>query len=135
MSPDWHFNELLRVARSQPEQQRLLFVFASAELPEDATPEQRRNFRSGNGGALAPRMCVDKAATELQGFAALAEEARQVGPPWSVMFAASLGGEDGRAPDSARIDLALETMVQAIREGRIAGYAAYGPTGAPLQIS
>ena len=40
----------------------LLFVFAGAELPDDATPEQRQRFAEGAGGALVPLMCVDKVA-------------------------------------------------------------------------
>ena len=50
------FDDLLRAARSQPEPQRLLFVFAGAELPEDCTPEQRARFEAGQGGALTPMM-------------------------------------------------------------------------------
>ena len=38
------FDDLLQAARSQPEPQRLLFVFAGVELPDDATPEQRTRF-------------------------------------------------------------------------------------------
>ena len=29
-----HFDDLLRIARAQPEPQRLLLVFASADLPD-----------------------------------------------------------------------------------------------------
>jgi len=36
-----NFDGLVRAARAQPEPQRLLFVFANAEMPEDGTPEQR----------------------------------------------------------------------------------------------
>ena len=48
-----NFDDLLRAARAQPQPQRLLFVFAGAELPDDSTPEQRAAFESGEGGALA----------------------------------------------------------------------------------
>src|SRR5690606_2294017 len=54
------FSGLLRAARTQAEPQRLLLVFASAELPADATPEERLRFERGEGGALAPALCVDK---------------------------------------------------------------------------
>jgi hypothetical protein len=62
------FDDLLRAAREQPEPQRLLFVFAGAELPEDSTPEQRRRFAAGAGGALIPLMYVDKTPEELGTF-------------------------------------------------------------------
>jgi len=129
-----HFRQLLAAAAAQPEPQRLLFVFAVAELPDSATPEQRERFQSGRGGALAPLMCVDKAPGDVTDFAGLVSEAGRAGPPWSVVFAASLSGQGGRPPDKARIDLALETMVEAVRDDRISGFAAYGSQGEFLEI-
>ncbi len=47
------FDDLLAAARAQPQPQRLLFVFAAIELPDDATPpsapafEQRPGRRAG----------------------------------------------------------------------------------------
>jgi len=129
-----HFSQLLAAAAAEPEPQRLLFVFAAAELPDRPTPEQEARFRAGRGGALGPLMCVDKAPRDLPDFKALVSEAERAGPPWSVVFAASLSGQAGRPPDKARIDLALETMVEAVRDGRISGFAAYGPDGDFLEI-
>lgn len=106
-----HFRQLLAAAAAQSEPQRLLFVFAAAELPDNATPEQRKRFQSGRGGALASLMCVDRAPTEIADFPALAAEAERAGPPWSVVIAASLSGQAGRPSDKARIDLALETVL------------------------
>ncbi len=134
MNPNQHFRQLLVAAAAEPEPQRLLFVFAAAELPDRATPEQEARFRAGRGGALGPLMCVDKAPQDLPDFKALVSEAERAGPPWSVVFAASLPGQEGRPPDKARIDLALETMVEAVRDGRISGFAAYGPDGDFLEI-
>ncbi|WP_332660574.1 ribonucleotide reductase subunit alpha [Brevundimonas sp.] len=134
MTDNSHFRQLLAAAAAQPEPQRLLFVFAFAELPDRATPEQQERFRSGRGGALAPLMCVDKAPRDIPDFQALVSESERAGPPWSVVFAASLSGQAGRPPDKARIDLALETMVEAVRDGRIAGFAAYGPRGEFLEV-
>src|SRR6185312_6055623 len=95
------FDELLQAARAQPEPQRLLLVFAAAELPEDASAEERRRFEAGEGGALAPRMCVDKTPAELSGFAALLNEARAFGDDWVVVFAAALSGRGSIEPSSA----------------------------------
>src|SRR5688572_26920673 len=94
------FDELVRAAREQPEPQRLLFVFAGAELPGDSTPEQRARYEAGQGGALAPLMTVDKAPEELDTFAALVEESRQFGHDWVIVFVASLSGRGGRPPTS-----------------------------------
>ena len=52
------FDDLLRAARSHRERQRLLFVFAGTELPDEATPEQRERFAQGEGGVLVPLMSV-----------------------------------------------------------------------------
>ncbi|MDD3838121.1 MAG: ribonucleotide reductase subunit alpha [Phenylobacterium sp.] len=132
---DDHFRQLLEVAASQPQPHRLLFVFAAAELPDEATEEQRARFQAGLGGALAPLMCVDKAPEELSGFAELAEESRQAGPPWQVVFAAALPGRDGRPPGKAEIDGALQAMIDAIRIGGVGRFAAYDAEGQPLQVA
>lgn len=52
MNDNSHFRQLLAAAAAQPEPQRLLFVFAFAELPDHATPEQRERFRSGRTAPL-----------------------------------------------------------------------------------
>ena len=101
------FDDLLHAARAQPEPQRLLFVFAAAELPDDATPAQRARFAAGQGGALVPLMCVDKTPQELPSFSALVEEARQFTAPghdWALVFAAALSGTLNQVPTSASND-------------------------------
>ena len=77
------FDDLLQAARMQPEPQRLLFVFAAVELPDDATPAQRARFEAGQGGALVPLMCVDKRPEEITGpWCSLQRcRARRVRPP------------------------------------------------------
>ena len=81
-----NFDDLLRAAREQPEPQRLLFVFASAVLPDDSTPEQRARFDAGQGGALEPLMSVDKTPEELGTFRRAGGESRQFGPDWAIVF-------------------------------------------------
>lgn len=130
-----HFRQLLIAAAAQPEPQRLLFVFATAELPDNATPEQVERFRRGKGGSLTPQMCVDKAPGDLADFAALVAESRKAGPPWQVVFAASLAGQANQPPTKDRIGQALKTMVEAVRGGGIGGFTAYGPQGGFLEIS
>ena len=86
------FDDLLRAARQQPEPQRLLFVFVGAELPADSSPDQRRRFDAGAGGALIPLMCVDKSPDELGTFSELVEESCSLGLEWTIVFVASLAG-------------------------------------------
>ena len=111
------FDDLLQAARRQPDPQRLLFVFAAAELPEDCTPEQRARFEAGEGGALTPLLCVDKTPEEISAFQALVEESRHFEREWSVVFVAALSRRDGRAPSSDDAQAPLERMVESIKAG------------------
>lgn len=128
------FDDLLAAARQQSEPQRLLFVFASAELPEDSTPEQAARFAAGQGGALTPLMCVDKTPDELSSFAALAEESRQFGQAWALVFVSSLSGQAGRAPSSQDADAPLQRMVEAIKAGTLGQFIPFNVQGEPVQL-
>jgi hypothetical protein len=129
------FEELLRAAREQPQPQRLLFVFASAALPDDCTPDQRARYRDGQGGALVPLMSVDKRPDDLSSFAALVEESRQFGGDWAIVFVASLSGRDGRAPSSADADRSLRNMIESIQAGAIASFMPFNRLGDPVLLS
>lgn len=129
-----HFDLLLQTARQQREPQRLLFVFADAELPDDADEMQRAGFEAGQGGALTPAACVEKSAAELSTFEALVDESRRTGLSWRVMFVAALAGANGQPPSQARIDSALEAMVENVRRGSFSGYMALDPQGLPVQF-
>ena len=87
------FDQLLQIAAAQPEPQQLLFVFATAELPDDAAPAQRERFVNGGGGTLSPVVCVDKGLDELSSFEALVTEARAA--------QGSRGGQDSQAAGAA----------------------------------
>ena len=129
------FDDLLRAAHAQPEPQRLLFVLAAAELPDEATPAQRAQFEAGDGGALVPRMCVDKAPHELDSFAALVREAAQFDQgEWDMVFAAALPGTPQHAPTSTDAEAPLQAMVEAIRAGQISNYIAFNRQGVPVQL-
>ncbi|MCM2252916.1 MAG: ribonucleotide reductase subunit alpha [Ramlibacter sp.] len=130
-----HFERLLQAAASQAEPQRLLFLFAGAELPADATAAQRERFHAGQGGALAPLACVDKSPGDLSSFAALVDESRQACPPWQVVFIAALSGQAGRPPSPSQVDGALHAMVDNLRAGRVGDYLAFGPDGEALSFS
>lgn len=128
------FDDLLVAARAQSQPQRLLFVFAAVELPDDATPAERANFERGQGGALVPQMCVDKAPDELASFADLVKEAAMFGKPWGMVFAAAMSGAAGKALTSADADQPLERMVEAIKQGRLDAYIPFDPQGQTVQI-
>lgn len=68
MNPPSHFEHLLHAAAERPEPQRLLFVFATAELPDDPTPAQRLRFETGEGGTPTKVICVDNGLDELTSF-------------------------------------------------------------------
>ena len=131
---DSHFDQLLKAAASQPEPHRLLFVFAAAELPADATQAQRDRFQAGGGGTLSPLMCVDKAPSDLADFADLVAEAKLAGPPWQIVFAAALSGQGGKPPSQAQVEVALQSMVDAIHVGGVGRYAAFDLNGDPIQF-
>ena len=129
------FDDLLQAARAQPEPQRLLFVFAGVELPDDATPAQRERFEAGQGGALHPLMCADKHPDELASFAALVEEAGQFGQNnWGIVFAAAMSGSVNRAPTSEDAEEPLQRMVEAIKRGEHGGFIPFDTQGHTVQI-
>lgn len=134
MTTSTHFQQLLQAASVQPEPQRLLFVFARAELPPDATQAQRDEFRAGRGGALEPLACVDKGLDDLTSFEALVAESRYACPPWQVVFVAGLPGRDGRMPSPETVDAGLDAMVEGVRAGRFGGFLALNPAGEPLSF-
>lgn len=126
------FEDLLRAAKQQSEPQRLLFVFADAELPEDSTAEQRARFQAGDGGALVPLMSVDKNPGDLSTFSDLTEESRQFGRDWAVVFVAALSGRGGRAPTDVEADQSLQSMIEAIKSGSFGAFMPFDRHGQPL---
>lgn len=128
------FDDLLRAAREQADAQRLLFVFARAGIPDDASAEQRERFQAGRGGTLSPLMCVDKLPHELTSFDALLEESRQLGQPWDIVFVASLPGTGRRAPTSEQAQEPMQRMVASISSGAIGRYIPFDAYGQPVQF-
>lgn len=129
------YADFLHAAHAQPEPQRLLFVFAEAELPDAHTQGQQERFQSGEGGALTPVMCVDKLPGELSDFASLADESRHTGQRWDIVFAASLPGKDGAAPSSSDAERPLKMMIDSIHRGAIEKFLAFDRNGDAVQFS
>ena len=131
------FDDLIEAARAQPEPQRLLFVFAAVELPDDATAAQRARFEAGQGGALVPLMCVDKTPQELPSFDALVQEAQQFTAPghdWAIVFAAAMSGTLNKAPTSTDAEAPLQRMVDAIKGGAHGAYIPFNRQGQPVRL-
>lgn len=129
-----HFDDLLSSAREQALPQRLLFVFIAVELPDDATPEQRAEFERGQGGALVPQMCVDKAPDELASFADLIQEAAAFEKPWGMVFAAALSATSAKPLTSADADQPLERMVEAIKQGQLGTFIPFDRQGQAVDL-
>jgi hypothetical protein len=129
------FDDLLLAARQQPDPQRLLLVFACASLPPDASAAQRAEFEAGEGGELAPLMCVDKDPHALADFAALVAEAEALGPPWTLVFAAALSGRSPLPPSESQVDAALQQMVEAVRGGDVARYLPFDRRGFAVSLA
>lgn len=128
------FADLLLAARAEPEPQRLLLVFTTRELPHEAAPAHRASFERGEGGALAPVVCVDKTPEEIADFAALRDEAAHTGKDWDILFVGALAGHNGKLPNEERTDQALRGMVQQIRSGRISSYLTVDRNGELVQL-
>lgn len=135
MADSTAFEQLLLAAAAQSDPQRLLFVFAAAELPADASPQQRARFERGLGGALEPLACVDKEPGELSTFEALVQESKQASPPWQVVFIAGVAGRYGQPPSAREVDASLQAMVDGVRRGEFRGWLTLNPRGEPLQFS
>jgi len=129
------FDDLLSAARAQDDPQRLLFVFAQAELSDDSTHEERRRFEAGEGGALVPVMAVDKAPHEIADFGALLQESLQFGKPWAVVFAAALSGRHGVVPADDDVATALDRMTEAIKTGNLTAFTPFGRDGHTVRFS
>jgi hypothetical protein len=126
------FPSLLAAAKAQPEPQRLLFVFVAAELPEDATEQERQRHAEKQGGSLRPVLCVDKLPEELSDFAGLVAESGRTGVAWDLVLSAGLAGRAGIAPSSDEAEQPLKMMVGAIEAGSIGNFLAFDRQGQTL---
>ncbi|MFP5466858.1 MAG: ribonucleotide reductase subunit alpha [Gammaproteobacteria bacterium] len=123
------FADLLSASRAQPVPQSLLMVFVDVELPPDSTPEQREQFARGQGGALTPRMCVDRSPADIESWEALVRDADAQSEQWRMVMVAALAGKSGQAPASDQIDRALNQMVMSIHQGQIQAFVPFDRQG------
>ncbi len=130
-----YFSDLLAMAKQQAEPQRLLLVFSRAELPADADVEQKNAFARGEGGALAPVLCVDKRPEDMQSFEDLVAESALTGLDWDILFVAAMSGRAGVPPNEDEAVQPLKMMVEAVKSGRIAQFAAIDRNGALIELT
>jgi hypothetical protein len=105
------FEDLLVLAHSMDEPQRLLVLLAKAETQTSAEGDLQ-------GGVLTPVICVDKAPGEIKDFRSLVAEADGVTRDWDMMLVASMGGSDGRAPSSEDAQPHLDRIANDILTGQ-----------------
>ncbi|MCL7943545.1 ribonucleotide reductase subunit alpha [Marinobacter sp. ATCH36] len=128
------YTDLLRAADAEADPQRLLFVFCRAELPDDASKAEKAAFANGEGGALTPVVCVDKALDEVSDFDALVEESRETGQAWDVVFVAAMSGRGGMKPSSDEAQQPLTMMVESIRLGHVGNYLPLDKNGQAVAL-
>lgn len=129
------YQDLITLAEQQPEPQRLLFVFSKAELPEDATPAQKKAFEQGEGGTLNPIICVDRTPEEARNFITLVNESEHTGQDWDIAFVAAMSGRGGFPPTSEECLQPLKMMMQQIQSGMIANFLAFSRQGELVQLN
>lgn len=128
------YSDLIKATHSEQEPQRLLFVFCRAELPDDASEQEKAAFEKGEGGALTPVICVDKTPQEASEFSALAKESESTGQPWDVVFVAAMSGKGGVPPSSDEAQQPLTMMVESIRLGHINNYLPLDKNGHAIDL-
>ncbi|MDI9244132.1 ribonucleotide reductase subunit alpha [Marinobacter sp. CHS3-4] len=128
------YSDLIQVSRTQQELQRLLFVFCRAELPDQASPEERASFERGEGGALTPVVCVDKTPDEAAEFSVLVEESKATGQSWDIVFVATMSGHGGFEPSSDQAQQPLNMMVESIRLGHISNFLPLNTKGEAISL-
>ncbi len=126
------FSDLLNVADSQTEPQRLLFVFAAVELPENPSKEQAERYAAQRGGCLVPVMYVSMSPQELGGFNDLEEGAGRMGKHWDMLFVAALSGKAGSAPSLDEAQENLRLMIESIQVGMIENFLVFDRAGKVL---
>ena len=129
-----NYSELIAATKQEHEPQRLLFVFCRAELPDDATADERAAFKRGDGGALTPVICVDKTPAEVADFSQLVEESHSTGENWDVVFVAAMSGRGGVPPSSDETQQPMTMMVESIRMGHVGNYLPVDVNGEAVSL-
>lgn len=128
------YQDFINAAKQQHEPQRLLFVLAKAQLPEQPTESQKQQFDSQAGGTLEPVLCVDKLPEEVEDFAALVDESKRTNIDWDIAFISAMDGRGGHPISSDEASQPLEMMVQHIQAGMIKHFLTLNRQGELVQL-
>lgn len=128
------YQDLVQASQQEHEPQRFLFVFCKAELPDDASVDEKSAFQRGEGGALTPVICVDKTPKEAPDFRVLAEESRTTGQDWDMVFVAAMSGRGGTEPSSDEAQQPMTMMVESIRMGHVGNYLPLDRSGLAVNL-
>jgi hypothetical protein len=126
-----NFSDLLVAAATQSQPQRLLFVFTKAE----AEPESEAPLGAPRRKTLVPVVCVDKQVGELDTFANLVAESKNMKVDWDVVLVTSLSGVGTMLPDDNAVENAFKTAIQAIQDGQLGRFLAFDVAGELLNFS
>jgi len=124
-----HFSDLLQVACTQPEPQRLLFVFVAAELPDNPNKDQVERYKTHRGGCLSPVMYVSMLPEKVVSFNSLKDESEHMGKHWDMLFVAALSGNAGHAPSLDVAEGRLQMMVESIQVGIVEDFLVFNRVG------
>ena len=128
------YQDFINMAKQQPEPQRLLFVLAKAQLPEQPTQIQQQQFEQQAGGNLEPVLCVDKLPEEVENFDVLVEESKRTDIDWDIAFVSAMDGRGGHPISSDEASQPLEMMVQQIQAGMIKHFLTINRQGELVQV-
>ncbi|WP_300320874.1 ribonucleotide reductase subunit alpha [Idiomarina sp.] len=128
------YQDFINMAKQQPEPQRLLFVLAKAQLPEQPTHIQQQQFEQQAGGNLEPVLCVDKLPEEVESFDVLVEESKRTDIDWDIAFVSAMDGRGGHPISSDEASQPLEMMVQQIQAGMIKHFLTINRQGELVQV-
>jgi len=128
------YQDFIEAAKQQHEPQRLLFVLAKAQLPEQPTDSQKQQFETQEGGTLEPVLCVDKLPEEVEDFSALVEESKRTDIDWDIAFISAMDGRGGHPISSDEASQPLEMMVQQIQAGMIKHFLTINRQGELVQL-
>jgi hypothetical protein len=100
------FQELLSMARYQPEQVKLLMLFTKANV--------ENSHNDVNKGIIEPVMCVDKLPDELLDYETLCREADAINKDWDLVFITSIAAN----VEASLIDKSMKSMVSDVQTGQ-----------------
>ncbi|RUO76092.1 ribonucleotide reductase subunit alpha [Idiomarina seosinensis] len=128
------YQDFIAMAKQQPEPQRLLFVLAKAQLPEQPTDVQKQQYEQQAGGNLEPVLCVDKLPEEVESFDVLVDESKHTKVDWDIAFVTAMDGRGGHPVSSDEASQPLEMMVQQIQAGMIKHFLTLNRQGELVQV-